>query len=74
MELSAYLIARLVEIDAHLDDLAHSFGSEPPDPPGAAIDLTLATLFEMTVARNGATATMRALARVERISEFPQAF
>jgi uncharacterized protein (TIGR03083 family) len=74
MALSDYLVTRLVELVVHLDDLAHSIGSDLPAPPDAAIDLTLATLFEIAVARNGTTLMMRALARVERISEFPRAF
>lgn len=74
MLLSEYLITRLVEIVVHLDDLAHSVGAELPEPPGAAIDLTLATLFEIAVARNGSQAMMRALSRAERITDFPRAF
>lgn len=65
---------RLVEIVVHLDDLNHSIGSGLPELPGAAIDLTLATLFEIAVTRSGPNAMMRALSRAERITEFPRAF
>jgi hypothetical protein len=74
MLLSDYLVTRLVEMVVHLDDLAHSIGEDLPAPPGAAIDLTLATLFEMAVARNGPDAMMRALSRTERVAGFPRAF
>ena len=74
MLLSDYLVTRLVEMVVHLDDLAHSIGSDLPDPPGEAIDLTLATLFEMAVARNGPYAMLRGLSRAERMAEFPKAF
>lgn len=74
MVLSEYLITRLVEMVVHLDDLAHSIGADLPEPPGAAIDLTLATLFEMAVARHGPAAMLRALSREERSTEFPLAF
>ncbi len=74
MVLSEYLITRLVEMVVHLDDLAHSIGSDLPEPPGAAIDLTLATLFEMAVARHGPAAMLRALSREERSTVFPRAF
>jgi uncharacterized protein (TIGR03083 family) len=74
MLLSDYLVTRMGEIVVHLDDLAHSIGDDLPEPPGDAIDLTLATLFEMAVARSGPGAMLRALSRAERIAEFPRAF
>ena len=74
MRLSDYLVTRLVEIVVHLDDFEHSIEATLPKPPGPAVDLTLATLFEIAMVRDGPYNMLRALSRVERVERFPRAF
>lgn len=74
MNVDEYLVTRILEMVIHLDDLASSVSEPLPQPPGDAIDLTLATSIEIAAIRHGHTALLRALTRRERIDEYPYAF
>lgn len=74
MRLDEYLETRIVELVIHLDDLATSAGLPSPRVAREAEALVLRTLVEMATARHGASVMIRALARRERISEWPAAF
>ncbi len=74
MRLDDYLITRVVEIVVHLDDLEASVHVDLPALPPGALDLTLATLFEIATARHGPKEMLRALARRERSETYPRAF
>ena len=69
-----YLETRIVELVIHLDDLAASVGRTPPRVSPEAESLVLRTLVEMATARHGASVMIRALARRERVTEWPTAF
>lgn len=74
MLLDRYLETRLVELIIHLDDLAAS--AELPLPPVSedVQSIVLEVLVEMSKARHGTEAVIRAFARRERVVDWPTAF
>ncbi len=74
MRLDDYLETRIVELVVHLDDLAASADLRPPRVPKQAETLVLRTLVEIATARHGASVMIRALARRERVAQWPTAF
>jgi hypothetical protein len=66
LDVEEYLRTRLVELAVHLDDLAASVRMPPVDLPAAIVREAADVLVETAVARHGATAVLRALARRER--------
>jgi len=64
-----YITTRLLEIVVHCDDLAQSVGLPTPQLPSAAIRAIIQLLVEVSVARHGWTAVLRALSRQERAPE-----
>ena len=73
MYLDEYLVTRLVELIVHGEDLAISLGIEPPEWPGSATDLVLATLVEAAAIKHGPSALITALSRRERVTTWPVA-
>lgn len=74
MNLDDYLITRIVEMVIHLDDVACSLTEPILDPPDDAVDLTIATVVEISALRHGHYAILRALTRRERVTDYPYAF
>ena len=66
MYLDDYLVARIVEILVHNDDLALSLGLVTPTAPPAAMDLALDHLLRVARMQNGDAAVLTAFARRER--------
>jgi hypothetical protein len=66
MNFDDYLLTRIVELLVHTDDLAVSVGFEQPALPGPALSLALPYLLEVTRARSGDLAVLRAFSRRER--------
>ncbi len=69
MLLDEYLVARLVEIGVHLDDLAVSIAVPTPELDNEGRNAVLDCLFATARGRHGDLAVMRALARRERASD-----
>ncbi len=65
MLLDDYLVARVVELVVHLDDLAVTLGTDAAIPADA-LDVALGCLLDVARARHGDIAVLRALARRER--------
>ncbi|GAA1851640.1 maleylpyruvate isomerase N-terminal domain-containing protein [Asanoa iriomotensis] len=63
------LLTRMMEIAVHSDDLAVSVGVPTPAFPARVITPVLGLLTELSVARYGQTAVLRALSRRERAPE-----
>jgi hypothetical protein len=66
MTLDGFLITRLVELLAHLDDLAASVDLPTPDLPPAAVALVVTCLTDVARRRHGDLAVLRTLTRRER--------
>jgi hypothetical protein len=66
LTLADFLTTRTLEIVIHVDDLAVSVGTEPPDMPDDATDTVLVLLARLAVRRHGTAAVLRALSRKER--------
>ena len=66
--LDEYLKTRLVEMTVHMDDLALSVGSAPPEAPPDAYGVAIETLVAVATLRHGPLAILRALTRHERQS------
>lgn len=69
LALDDYITTRLLELVVHCDDLAQSVGLPTPEMPAAAIRAVIGLLVEVSVARHGWTAVLRALSRQERAPE-----
>jgi hypothetical protein len=69
MTLDGFLVTRLVELLAHIDDLAASAGVPTPDLPPAAVSLVVTCLTDVARRRHGDIAVLRTLARRERSTE-----
>jgi hypothetical protein len=65
MLLDDYLVARVVELVVHLDDLAASIDSEPAIPRDG-LDVAITCMVDMARLDHGDTAVLRVLARRER--------
>ncbi len=62
-----YLRTRVLEVVVHGDDVVSSVpGLRVPDPPSAAMDVSLETCMELARARVGDLASLRAFTRRER--------
>jgi hypothetical protein len=66
LRLDQYLVARIVEMLVHSDDLAVSVGTDLPGFPGAAWDVVIGTLVDVARLHRGDLAVLRALSRRER--------
>jgi hypothetical protein len=65
--LHTYLRTRVLEVVVHGDDVACSVvGLETPDPPRAAVDVTLGVCLELARARVGDLGALRAFVRAAR--------
>jgi hypothetical protein len=69
MTLDGFLVTRLVELLAHIDDLAASAALPTPDLPPAAVSLVITCLTDVARRRHGDLAVLRTLARRERSTE-----
>jgi hypothetical protein len=69
MTLDGFLVTRLVELLAHIDDLAASARVPAPELPRAAFDVVLGCLTDVARRRHGDLAVLRTLARRERSTE-----
>jgi hypothetical protein len=69
MTLDGFLITRLVELLAHMDDLAASARVPTPDLPPEAMKLVTSCLTDVARRRHGDLAVLRTLARRERSVE-----
>jgi Mycothiol maleylpyruvate isomerase N-terminal domain len=69
MTLDGFLVTRLVELLAHIDDLAASAAVPTPDLPPAAVALVITCLTDVARRRHGDIAVLRTLARRERSTE-----
>ncbi|MDO0909358.1 maleylpyruvate isomerase N-terminal domain-containing protein [Streptomyces sp. DT2A-34] len=74
LPLDQCLLARLVELVVHLDDLAVSLEAPTPSVPAEATDAVTACLTRIAVARRGFLPVMRTLARRERATDPITAF
>jgi hypothetical protein len=74
LRLDECLLTRLLELVVHLDDLAVSLDVPTPAVSAAAADAVITTLARIAMARHGATALTRALARHERAPSSVSAF
>lgn len=66
LRLDDYLVARMIEMLVHSDDVAVSVGADLPTFPAAAWDLVIGTLVQVARLHRGDLAVLRALARRER--------
>jgi hypothetical protein len=66
MTLDGFLFTRLVELLAHIDDLAASAGVPTPELPPEAVKLVTSCLTDVARRRHGDLAVLRTLARRER--------
>lgn len=66
MYLDDYLVARIIEILVHNDDLALSLGVDTPTPPDAAMELALDHLLRVARLMHGDAAVLTAFSRRER--------
>jgi hypothetical protein len=69
MTLDGFLITRIVELLAHIDDLAASVEAPTPDLPHDAVGLVVSCLTDVARRRHGDLAVLRTLARSERSTE-----
>ncbi len=66
--LTDYLRTRVLELLVHGDDVAASVpGLTVPDPPSTAVDVCLGLCLDLSRARLGDIATLRAFTRAERV-------
>jgi hypothetical protein len=66
MTLDGFLVTRMVELLAHIDDLAASAELPTPELPRDAVDAVVACLTDVARRRHGDLAVLRALTRRER--------
>lgn len=67
LSLRDFLRTRVLEAVVHGDDLVASIPDwEPPEPPAAAVEVSLGLCFELAVARVGGLTALRAFTRGER--------
>jgi len=66
MTLDGFLVTRMVELLAHMDDLAASVELVTPELPGDAVGAVVACLSDVARRRHGDLAVLRALTRRER--------
>ncbi|NGO70681.1 maleylpyruvate isomerase N-terminal domain-containing protein [Streptomyces boncukensis] len=69
LTLDDFLLARLLEIVVHADDLAVSVGIPTPDFPEPAAFLVTDLLSRLAIRRHGQVSVLRALSRAERTPE-----
>jgi hypothetical protein len=74
LRLEDFLIARMMELAVHSDDLAVSVGIPTPELPQSAVDTVVDLLSRLSVRRHGQTAVLRALSRAERAPSVIAAF
>lgn len=72
--LDDYLVARMIEVVVHLDDLAVSLDLPLPPVPEAAIEVVSQTLLAVSRWRHGSMPVLRALSRAERAPKSISAF
>jgi hypothetical protein len=66
MTLDGFLVTRMVELLAHIDDLAASVGIPTPDLPRDAITIVVSCLTDVARRRHGDLAVLRAFTRRDR--------